>query len=139
MRGNFSRSASIKITSTNCYTISCTFVQYTTYLQVTTIHNSLITTQQPAHNAQRTLEWKIIRPVSARKARGPGFSGPAWPGPRAVRRVTISNHVFKILFSNIACFWLSYFRNSFTRAEQPNLHFNRAAAAYRYTACVRVF
>ena len=29
--------------------------------------------------------------------------------------------------------FLTTYRNSFARAEQPNLHFNRAAAAYRYT------
>ena len=34
---------------------------------------------------------KIFRPVSAREARGPGFSGPAHAGPRAARPVAISN------------------------------------------------
>ena len=29
--------------------------------------------------------------------------------------------------------YCTYYRNSFARAEQPNLHFNRAAAAYLYT------
>ena len=57
--------------------------QYIYRVQVTIIDNSFVTTQWPAHNAQRTLKLKIIRPVSARKARGPGFSGPARgrPGP----------------------------------------------------------
>ena len=56
---------------------------------------SFVTTQRPAYNAKRTIKWKIIRPVSARKApRGWIFrTGPAcgWPGLRAARPVAISN------------------------------------------------
>ena len=127
MRGNFSRSATINHTHKLLYCIvSCTFVQYTKHnykLQQYIIPLLLLSGQRTMHRGlvnEKSL--LFIRPVSARKARGPGFSGPARGRPGQLPSLIT---LFKIRFSiyHIACLLLSYYRNSIARAAQPKFAF----------------
>ena len=109
MRQNFSRSGSINYKH-NCYSLIFMYIHLLNKQHIYKLQHYVIPFLLPS--GQRTMHRGIlskkslgpIRPVSARKPRGPGFSGLVLPS-------LLWRHITKIAFATRRCFCLQISSN----------------------------